>query len=83
MPQTTTYRVHAFWDQEAQVWVAESDDVPGLITEAETMEQLITKLQVLIPELLEVNGLLTEYQDTEIPFHLLSERFETAHCQVS
>ena len=39
--------------------------------------------QILIPELLEANGLLNEYQDTEIPFHLLSERFETAHCQVS
>jgi len=27
-------QVKAFWDSDARVWVAESDDVPGLITEA-------------------------------------------------
>lgn len=80
--QQTTYEVHAFWDQEAQVWVAESDQVPGLITESETMEQLVQKLQVLIPELLEANGLLPGSTYTEIPFHLLSERLEMARCRV-
>jgi len=47
--------VLAFFDAEAQVWVAESEDVPGLITEADTVEQLIAKLRVMIPELLEEN----------------------------
>jgi predicted RNase H-like HicB family nuclease len=47
--------VKATWDEEARVWVAESDDVPGLITEAESSEALIEKLKVLIPELLEAN----------------------------
>jgi len=47
--------VAAFWDEEARVWVAGSDDVPGLITEASTLEALIAKLRVLIPELLELN----------------------------
>jgi len=77
MRQGKTYEIHALWDQEAQVWVAESDDVPGLITEAETMEQLIGKLQGLIPELLEANGLLEPFY-SEIPFHLHSDRFATA-----
>ena len=27
------YQVEAFWDREAQVWVAESEDIPGLVTE--------------------------------------------------
>ena len=27
--------VSAFWDHEASVWVATSDDVPGLATEAD------------------------------------------------
>ena len=49
-------RVSASWDDEAKVWVAESDDVPGLVTEAETLESLLAKLRVLIPELLEENG---------------------------
>jgi hypothetical protein len=48
--------VRALRDQEAGVWVATSDDVPGLATEADTMEQLAAKLQVMVPELLELNG---------------------------
>jgi hypothetical protein len=45
------------WDIEAQVWVATSDDVPGLATEEITMEGLINKLKVIIPELLDANGI--------------------------
>jgi hypothetical protein len=48
--------VTALWDAEAGVWVAESTQVPGLITEAPTREALMEKLQVLIPELLDANG---------------------------
>ncbi len=33
--------VHAMWDDEAHVWVATSEDVPGLFTEADTMEKLV------------------------------------------
>ncbi len=46
--------VKAFWDKEAGVWVATSDDVPGLVTEAETSEELIGKLRGLILELRDV-----------------------------
>jgi len=48
--------VRALWDDEAGVWVAESEQVPGLITEAETFEDLVAKVQGLIPELLELNA---------------------------
>jgi predicted RNase H-like HicB family nuclease len=48
--------VRADWDPDAKVWVADSDDVPGLATEAETVERLMAKLGLMIPELLEVNG---------------------------
>ena len=50
------YQVLAQWDSEAGVWVAESDDVPGLVAEAESPNILREKLRVLIPELLELNG---------------------------
>jgi predicted RNase H-like HicB family nuclease len=52
------YHVRAEWDDEAEVWVASSDDVPGLATGADTLEALIDKLKIVIPELLEENGLL-------------------------
>jgi len=40
--------------------VAESEDVPGLVAEAATPNDLMAKLQVLVPELLELNGALPE-----------------------
>ena len=67
--------VRAEWDDEARVWVATSDDVPGLATEESTIELLVEKLRRLIPELLEANDSLV---DQEIPFELLSRRFEPA-----
>ena len=50
-----TYVVTAVWDDEAGVWVAESDDVPGLVTEAATSDELLRKLRRIVPELLELN----------------------------
>ena len=73
---TRDINVKAIWDPDASVWVATSDDVPGLVAEAETSEALIQKLRVLIPELLELNGLLDTLDPPEIPFQLLSERSE-------
>ena len=62
--------VRAVWDDEVNVWVATSEDVPGLATEASTLNELIIKLKVMIPELMDENG----YADGEdIPFRLLSE----------
>lgn len=49
-------RVIATWDNEAGVWVASSDDVAGLATEAPTLDALEAKLAHLVPELLELNG---------------------------
>jgi len=40
--------------------VAESEDVPGLATEAPTLEELLAKLTVVVPELLEENGVRVE-----------------------
>ena len=78
-----TIRVEAIWDEEAQVWVATSDDVPGLITEADTSEQLIEKLQVMVPELLQANGLINENDPSDIPLHLLSKRTEMIKSRVN
>jgi len=32
--ESAIYQVSAFWDDEAAVWVATSEDIPGLATEA-------------------------------------------------
>jgi predicted RNase H-like HicB family nuclease len=51
-----TYQVEAHWDSEAEVWVAESEDIPGLVAEAESVNALVEKIRVLVPELFELNG---------------------------
>jgi hypothetical protein len=48
--------VRAMWDEEAKVWVATSEDVPGLATESPTLDALVPKLMIMIPELLDANG---------------------------
>ena len=62
------YEIRAQWDSEAGVWVAESDDVPGLVAEADSPNVLIQKLRTLIPELLELNGVRSE---PAASFHVL------------
>ena len=52
------YNVQARWDSEGGVWVAESEEVPGLVAEGEYPNALAKKLSILIPELLELNGVL-------------------------
>jgi predicted RNase H-like HicB family nuclease len=65
--------IHADWDAEASMWVASSHDVPGLATEAETVESLLRKLEVMIPELLDANDIAGPQPLT---FELLARRFD-------
>jgi predicted RNase H-like HicB family nuclease len=73
----TVYNVNVEWDDDAQFWVASSDDVPGLATGADTIEALIEKLKVIIPELLEENGMLPSGVN-DVPFAIRAERTEHA-----
>jgi predicted RNase H-like HicB family nuclease len=70
------FHVAADWDAEAGVWVATSEDVPGLATEAPTVEALTERLRILIPELLEANEILTGTHPDAISFELVSHRQE-------
>ena len=49
------YRVRAHWDEIAHVWWAESDEVPGLASEAPTLEELDENVRAIAPELLALN----------------------------
>ena len=66
-----SYEVVAAWDEEARVWVATSDDIPGLVTEAESQDGLIARLQAMVPELLEMNShlLSSPRSDNEFLIH--------------
>jgi predicted RNase H-like HicB family nuclease len=69
--------VNATWDPEAKVWIAESDGVSGLATGADTLEELVEKLKVAIPELLAENGI--PFQADNLPFKIEAERSEYAN----
>jgi predicted RNase H-like HicB family nuclease len=67
------FRVLAHWDQEAQVWWAESTDIKGLVAESETLEGLLDELRGVVPDLLQLNHHLAA-QSVEI--HLMADRIE-------
>jgi predicted RNase H-like HicB family nuclease len=69
--------VNATWDAEAKVWIAESEGVPGLATGADTLEELVEKLKVAIPELLAENGI--PFEADNLPFKIEAERSEYAN----
>ena len=62
--------VHATWDPEAEVWVAESADVPGLATEAATLPLLVAKLPGMIQDLLEDDNAAAE--EVDIPVEIIA-----------
>ncbi len=60
------------WDPEAQVWTAESDDVPGLVLESGSFDALIERVRFAVPELLELNGAVP----APVQLRMVSERCE-------
>ncbi|MDE7202475.1 MAG: DUF1902 domain-containing protein [Lachnospiraceae bacterium] len=66
------YVINFTWDNEANVWIATSDDVSGLVLESGSFDALLERTRYAIPELLLLNN--SEMQ----PFSLIfkSERHE-------
>jgi hypothetical protein len=50
------YVINLFWDKEAYVWVAISDDIP-LALESNSIEILMDRVKSTVPELLLLNNL--------------------------
>jgi Domain of unknown function (DUF1902) len=48
--------INARWDGEASVWIATSNDVAGLVVEADTWPGMIEEVKLVLPELLELSG---------------------------
>lgn len=67
-----TIIVRAQWDEKAQVWVAESPDLPGLIMEAANQGELLRKLEIALPDLIADSEFAT-HGLPEIPVCVMSE----------
>ena len=50
-----TFKVVLTWDDEADVWVATSEDVPGLVLEHSSFDALVERVRRASPELLQLN----------------------------
>ena len=53
---TNEYKVTFSWDSEAEVWIATSDDVYGLILEHSSLDALVERVRKAVPELLSLEG---------------------------
>ena len=51
------YDVLLSWDDEAYVWTATSENLPGLVMESGSADALMERVRYTAPELLELNGL--------------------------
>ena len=66
----TEYDVDLTWDDEASVWIAESQDIPGLILESGSFDALVERVKMAIPDLLE----LDKKEHPQVQLHFKAER---------
>ena len=66
------YVINFKWDEEACVWIALSDDVPGLVLEHGSLDALMERVRVAVPELLDMN----ENKAKGIDLYYMTERHE-------
>ncbi|MDE7283330.1 MAG: DUF1902 domain-containing protein [Lachnospiraceae bacterium] len=50
------YPITFTWDNEASVWIATSNDIPGLIIESGSFSTLLERTRFAVPELLALNA---------------------------
>ena len=62
------------WDEEASVWTAYSDDVPGLVLESGSFDALLERVRYAVPELLALNNVTPK----TIFYTFISERQDKA-----
>ena len=48
--------IRCAWDAEAEVWYVQDTDIPGLLTEAPTLDALRAKLPGMVQDLLDDAG---------------------------
>ncbi|MDR0842658.1 MAG: DUF1902 domain-containing protein [Acidobacteriota bacterium] len=66
------YTVDFIWDEDASVWIATSEDIPGLVLESGSLDALIERVRFAVPELLALNGVSLP----SIPMFFRSSRHE-------
>ena len=55
-------KIKFHWDKEAAVWIATSDDVPGLVLESGSFDALVERVKSAVPELIHLNGKVSAFR---------------------
>lgn len=66
------YIIKILWDNDASVWIATSDDIPGLVLESGSFDALLERIRFAAPELLSLNS----SAQTQLSLNFVSERHE-------
>ena len=64
-------KIDFLWDAEAAVWIATSEDVPGLVLEGGSFDGLLERVKQTVPELIQLNGMRPS--DIQLSFSTLRE----------
>jgi len=62
----TTFTISFSWDNEACVWIASSDDIPGLVLEHGSFDALIERVRFAIGDLLDLEN--SQYRDISLDY---------------
>ena len=71
----TEFLIKLSWDSEAAVWIATSEDIPGLVLESGSLDALMERVRFAVPDLLALNG----YGGQPLSLCLRAERHERAN----
>lgn len=63
--------VNFMWDSDAAVWIATSEDVPGLVLESGSFDALLERVKQAVPELVRLNG--ASAQDFKLSYRTVRE----------
>ena len=70
MEGTIKCTINFEWDSEANVWIATSKDIGGLVLESDSFDTLMDRVKMAVPELLEESEKVVRFID----YSFVSER---------
>lgn len=81
---TFSIQVRAELDDEAGVWVATTDDVPGLVAEHKDLTKLMDMVVDLIPILIVENDMLPEIEQArDVPVHIAASALAKRNVRIA
>lgn len=66
------YVINVIWDNEAGVWIATSEDIPGLVLESGSFDALLERVRYAAPEMISLNA----PKDKPVFLSFVSDRHE-------